>query len=125
MTQATGNDDPRVIEVINQAIALDADHKTESAIHLLTSLRADFPSAASILGYLAWFSLKVERFDEALQHSAEAVRLAPASERASLIYFHILWRSKRRTAALEEMLRFLSLRESDEYTNMIKEWSPI
>ena len=124
MTQATGNDHPRVIAAINQAIDLAANDQMSVAVELLTSLSHEFPDAASVHGYLAWFLLETGRHEKAVGPSQRAVELAPRSERASLVHFHVLWRAGERIQALDEMKRFLKIQPSEEYANIIKEWKP-
>ena len=124
MIQENGNNHPLVIATINKAIGLDADNQTALAVQLLTALAAEFPQAASVHSYLAWYFLRNSQLDEATEHGRQAVALSPKSEKASLIYFHVLWKSGQHVQALEEMKRFLTLRPSEEYINLIKEWKP-
>ena len=124
MTQATGNDDPRVASTINEALDLAATGRIPGAAQLLTPLVAEFPNAAGVHAYLAWFLLQLGRYDDAINHSSTAVTLAPKSENGSLIHFHALWKCGKQTEALDEMKRFLLIRPSDEYSKIIKEWEP-
>jgi tetratricopeptide (TPR) repeat protein len=125
MTQATGNNHPRVIAAITEAVNLDAGGQTARAVELLKPLAAELPQAASLRAYLAWFLLRDGQFDDAIKCGGQAVQLSPQSEKASLIYFHALWKAGQRSQALDEMKRFLILRpSSQEYANIIKEWEP-
>lgn len=124
MTQATGNDDPQVIATMNKAIALATNDQTALAVELLTNLMAEFPRAAGVRAYLAWFLFRIGRHEEAIEQSRQAVKLAPRSETGSLIHFHILWDTDNRIKALDEMKRFLMIRPSGEYVNIVKEWEP-
>ena len=124
MTEPIGIEQRRFAATINQAInfAKVADYPPQ--VQLLTDLVAEFAGAASARGYLAWFLLKLARNEEAIEQSCQAIRLAPGSETASLIHFHILWKSGQHIEALDEMRRFLTIRPSQEYTKIIKEWEP-
>ena len=122
MIQKIGNDDPKIAATISRAIELDENDQTAYAVELLTRLLEEFPQAASLHGYIAWFSLRIERSAEAIDHGHRAVELAPTSEKASLVYFHALWRSGKRTEAFDEMKRFLAIRPSEEYSTIIKDW---
>lgn len=122
MTQQIGNDDPRIAAVINRAIELDRNDQKSSALELLTRLAEEFPQAATVHAYLAWFLLHAHRGAEAIEHGRQAVELAPGSEKASLIYFHALWKLGQHTQALDEMKRFIAIRPSKEYSTIIKDW---
>ncbi len=124
MTQTTGNSHPRVVSTINEAIKLATNDQLSAAIRLLTTLVEEFPRASSVHGYLAWFLLENGRHQEAIEQSRSAVSLSPESERVSLIHFHVLWKAGDCTEALDEMKRFLTIRPSEEYANIIKDWEP-
>lgn len=124
MTEPIGKDQPRFAATINKAIDYAEVGQLLQAVQLLTDLAAEFTEAASVRGYLAWYLLQLGRQEEAIEHSRRAIDLAPKSEKASLIYFHALWRAAKYIDALEEMKRFLTIRPSDVYANIIKEWEP-
>ncbi len=124
MTPGTGNDHPRVVATINQAVEFAANGQTSAAVQLLTTLLADFPVAPSVHAYLAWFLSEIGRDDEAIRHSQEAVNISAQSERVSLIHFHVLWKAGRHTEALDEMKRFLAIRPSEEYAKISRECDP-
>jgi predicted Zn-dependent protease len=122
MTQMTGNSDPRVVEAIKYAIALNSEGQTDLAVQHLLPLMAEFPAAASIPGYVALFLNRSGRFVEAIEYGRQGTQLSPQSEKASLVLFHSLWNAGQRIEALDEMKRFLSANPSEEYSRMIKEW---
>lgn len=122
MIQMTGNESLSVATAINEAIELDRVGQTKSAIQLLTRVATEFPQAAGLHCYLAWFSLQVGQGAAAVEHGRQAIGLAPTSEKASLVYFQALWKSGYRDQALNEMRRFLTLRPSEEYSQIIKDW---
>src|SRR5580700_5439473 len=115
MTQETGNNHPRVVQTINRAIDLNRKNQTGLAVQILTDLVAEFRRAASIHAYLALFLSRGGRLNEAIEHSREAVQLSQESEKASLIFFSLLWTAGQHTPALDEMKRFLTIKPSEEY----------
>jgi hypothetical protein len=70
LTQTTGNGHPRVIEAIKHAIDLESKGQTGLAAQHLSVLLAEFPTAASIHGYLAWFLSRSGQFDKAIENGA-------------------------------------------------------
>jgi len=92
------------------------------AVQLLSALTAEFPREAKLHGYLAAFLWRSGRFGEAIEPARLATVLTPQSERASLVLFHLLWKTGQRIEALDEMKRFLTGNTSGEYSRMIKEW---
>jgi len=123
MTQKTGNSDPRVIEGIKLATELESKGERESAVRHLLALTEEFPTAASLHGYVALFLSRAGRLDEAIEHGRQAIQLSPKSEKASLVFFKALWTAGQRIEALDEMKRFLALSPSEEYTKMIQDWN--
>jgi predicted Zn-dependent protease len=124
MTEPIGNDQRRFVATINKAIDMAEVGQLSHAVQLLTDLAAEFHEAASVRGYLAWYLLQLGRQNEAIEQSRQAVELAPKSEKASLICFHILWKAGKHIEALDEMKRFLLIRSSEAYANIIKDWGP-
>ncbi len=119
----TGNKDARVIEGIKQATDLASRGETESAVQHLSALIEEVPTAASLHGYVALFLSRLGRLDEAIRHGRQAVQLSPASEKASFVLFDALRTSGKHIEALDEMKRFLALKPSQEYAEIIKEWN--
>lgn len=122
MIQRTGNSDPRVVDAIKEAVDLDAKGETRLAAQVLAGVASEFPQASSVHGYLAWYLSKSGRPVEAMEHARQAVELSPNSERASRVLFHVLWRDGRQDQAIEEIKRFLGVRESDDYASILKKW---
>ena len=107
MTQTTGNNHPRVVSAINEAIELAANDQISVAVQLLTALAEEFPQASNAHGYLAWFLLQIGRHQEAIEHSGAAVSLSPKSETASLVHFHVLWKAGQQIQAIDGDEAFL------------------
>ena len=124
MTEPIGSDLPRYAGTMNHAIDLAKVGDLAQAVQLMSDLVAEFGEAASARGYLAWFLLELGRKEEAIQQSRRAILLAPGSEKASLIHFQVLWQSGKHIEALDEMKRFLTIRPSQVYTEIIKKWEP-
>ena len=124
MTKSTENSDPQVVVAINQAIDLAANDKTSLAVQLLTDLVAEFPGASAVHDYLAWFLSESGRHEEAIKHSQVAIELAPKSESASLVHFHVLWKADQRVQSLDEMKRFMTIGYSEEYANIARYLEP-
>ena len=122
MTQTTGNSSPRVVEAIKHAIDLDSRGETGLAVQHLSALLAEFPSASSLRGYLAGFLSRSGKVEEAIEHGRHAVLLSPKSEKASLVLFHVLWKAGKHLEAFDEMKRYLAIRPSKEYSDLIKGW---
>src|SRR5947209_265295 len=93
MTQPLGNEQTRFVAKMNQAIEFANGGQVSRAVQLLTDLLAEFGNAAGVHGYLAWYLLEMGRQEEAIEHSRQATKLAPNSEKASLIHFHVLWKA--------------------------------
>ncbi len=129
MTEPIGN--VRFEKRINRAIEMAEIGKFSQAVRLLRALAVDFPKAGSVRAHLAWYLLELGRYKDALQQSRRAIILSPKSELVSLIHFRALLggagQSPRRKVgkyikALDEMKRFLTIRPSEVYSKMIKEW---
>lgn len=124
MPEPIGTDQPRFATTINHAIDLAEAGDIAQAVQLLSDLVVEFGEAASARGYLGWFLLQLGRQEEAIEQSRRAIRLAPGSEKASLIHFQVLWQSGKYIEALDEMKRFLTIRPSQTYAGIIKKWEP-
>jgi tetratricopeptide (TPR) repeat protein len=61
---------------------------------------------------------------EAERHYRQAVRLMPRAELGSLGLFHALARQERIEEALEEMIRYLSSKDSQEYRSLLRDAYP-
>ena len=72
------------------------------------------------LGHMYW---KLGDLTSAVNTFREATLLAPRSERASLGLFHCLWEQRKKTQALKEARRFMSICPSKDYADIISELS--
>ena len=76
------------------------------------------PAIFSVLGDVCW---DMQLLDEAVCAFRRAVRLAPALEGASLGLFNCLWEQGKQEEAAEEVRRFMSISDSEEYRKIVKE----
>jgi tetratricopeptide (TPR) repeat protein len=58
-------------------------------------------------------------YDVAERHARRAIELAPGNELASLLLFHVLASTARMLQALEEMVRYVSRRDSKLYRDLL------
>lgn len=123
MTHTTGNRNPQVIAGIKYATDLNSQGQTEAAVQYLSTLIEEFPKAASLHGYIAFYLSRMGSLDKAIKHGRQAVQLSPTSEKASFVLFESLCKASRYIEALDEAKRFLALKPSEEYARMIKEWN--
>ena len=86
------------------------------ALRQLVQLR---PDSALFNAILANALNSLGQVDEAEHLFKKAVSLAPKSEKFSLGLFHCLWAGAKQEEALEEMKRFLSLVDSEEYQMLL------
>jgi len=124
MTQKISCDHPKIVEAINVAIELASDSQVSEAIRILADLVAAYPGVASAHAYLGWFLSQIGQQVDAIDQCHIAAQLAPGSEKASLVYFHVLWRAGQQIEALDEMKRFLVIGPSEEYSKIIHDWEP-
>jgi predicted Zn-dependent protease len=123
MSERPEDDHPRVIEVIGQAVDSEANNDAAFAETILAALVEEFPGVALAHGYLAWILSRRDRHREAIEEGRVAIRLEPASERISMLFFRVLWAAGERNEALNEVKRFTTIGHSDEYSRMLEEWA--
>jgi predicted Zn-dependent protease len=91
----------------------------QSAAQLFRELVRRRPESAVFSATLAKALRSQGDIVEAEHYFKTAVSLAPRSEMFSLSLFHCLWDQGKREQALEEMRRFIRLRESEEYRTIL------
>jgi predicted Zn-dependent protease len=119
MSDLTEETHPRVFETISQVVELVADDQTGLATERMVALVAEFPKEALAHGYLAWVLSRGGKYRDAIEHGKVSVRLLPRSERVSLLFFRVLWSADQHAQALDEMRRFVTLEDSEEYAQII------
>jgi predicted Zn-dependent protease len=125
MSERPEDDDPRVTEVIRQAVDSETNNDPGFAELILRALVEEFPRTAIAHGYLAWILSHRDRNREAIEHGRVAIQLEPTSERVSMLFFRVLWGAGERNDALNEVKRFTAIGHSDEYSRMLEEWAEI
>ncbi|MGD0800922.1 MAG: hypothetical protein ABR906_06380 [Terracidiphilus sp.] len=123
MSERPEDDDPRVVEVIRQAVDSEANNDPGFAELILRALVEQFPRTAIAHGYLGWILSRRDKHRDAIEHGRVAIQLEPASERVSLLFFRVLWAAGERNDALNEVRRFTAVGHSDEYSRMLEEWA--
>jgi predicted Zn-dependent protease len=112
---ASASATPEFKEKLGQALDLKNQERYAEAAQILEQLREKYPQSASvhaILGEVLWQQHGAAQAIPAFQRTVE---LAPTSELASLGLFHTLLEIGDKQRALQEMNRFLSLSDSEEY----------
>jgi tetratricopeptide (TPR) repeat protein len=100
------------IPILREAAALkraSGDHREIEAISVY-------------LGYTYW---QWDRLDQAVEWFQRATGNSPESEKASLGLFHCLWEIGSQSLALDEMKRFLRIKKSNEYEEILKTAIPV
>ncbi len=105
----------------NRALRLRDGGDWLGAATIFERLDAEHPNQAAILGMWSSIYFHLKDWERALPLYLQTVALSPKSELASLGLFHSLWNVGRQKEAFTEMRRFLSLRESEEYRQLIEE----
>ena len=116
----------KLLPEFDRALALRDNGELQTAYQMLSALIAvlDANDRRLLLnahlqcGYISKL-LHDEPSREA--HFRQAVSVAPASELASLSLFHTLTSSNRENEALLEMVRFVSIKFSEEYYELLVE----
>lgn len=80
--------------------------KVAEALPILEKLAKQRPESGMLLATLANAYWDLEMFDRALSNFRTAITNAPASEKISLGYFHLLWVLDKRDEAVAEIRRF-------------------
>jgi predicted Zn-dependent protease len=119
MSDLTEETHPRVFETISDVVELVADDRIAQATEKMVALVAEFTREALAHAYLAWVLSRAGRYRDAIEHGKVAVQLSPRSERVSLLFFRVLWSADERQQALDEMRRFVTLEDSEEYAQIV------
>jgi predicted Zn-dependent protease len=104
------------------AMDLYRQEKVSDARAIFDRLTVLYPEHKGFMGMRAWMLYRLGENESAIEQFRRLVALSPTSEKASLGLFHSLWASNRPIEALDEMKRFLSISESDEYEVLRKEF---
>jgi tetratricopeptide (TPR) repeat protein len=110
-----------VDEKVSHASELVKLGKFDDACSLLESLHNEHPSSLLVAKSLANVLWNLDKIDDAIYYYTYALNLSPESEDASLGLFHCLLESDRDDEAFNELRRFLSVADSEEYRSILKE----
>lgn len=103
------------------ALDLLEQGKSEEARSALVQIAKSHGESAALFAKLGSIEWDLGRLTEAIVHFRKATHLAPQSETASLGLFHCLWENGEREAALEEVKRFQSVGDSEDYRNIVRD----
>lgn len=93
----------------------------QTAIEQFKVLIAKYPKNGLLHAVLANNYWHLGDLDTAEVEFRTAVELYPKNEHCSLSFFHLLWEKGKETEGFNEMRRFLSIAESDEYKQLVKD----
>ncbi len=111
---------PKLDEKIEKVLDLKKQGMYEDALREAENLIGKYPEIGSVYGLAASIYFELDRFEEAARKYKKATELSPKSEMASLGLFHSLWQIGSNDAAFEEMKRYMSIAESEEYNELLK-----
>lgn len=103
---------------LDKALQLRSEARDGEAESELLSLLQDFGRHPGVMQVLAETYFLMDRHADALPYALDAVKLRPTAVHASLTLFHCLYALGKEEDAYREMLRFMSLRQSNEYDEL-------
>ena len=92
---------------------------TQGVVDTMRELVRRQPKSGLFTAVLANALGSLGKTEEAERYFKNAVVLSPEDEKVSLGLFHCLWGQGKREQALEEVRRFISLAESEEYRTIL------
>jgi tetratricopeptide (TPR) repeat protein len=93
----------------------------ESARKIFLDLSEKDQQSTRILAGLGLACMEMGALDEAVNVFKRAIKISPTLESVSKGLFHSLWKLERRVEALEEIKRFQTISDSEDYTEIVKE----
>ena len=105
----------------SEATKLQDAGQLESAKNLLLELAEKDPQSTRILAALGLVCYDLGLWKEAVDVFKRAIELSPALEGVSKGLFHSLWKLERHVEALEEIKRFQTISDSEDYREIVKE----
>ena len=125
-TQNDGNKDlATALAIFDEALAARHAGRKDKAFHLCVRALALVPAdqrqyEAGINGELGYIQLKRGILGSAEGYYQRATVLSPKSQLASVGLFHALFKQNKVEEALNEILRFVTLRDSVEYRELLR-----
>ena len=105
----------------DRALRLRDEGDLIGAIEIFEQLDKEHPNQSVILRMWASIYFHLEDWKKALPLYQRTALLSPKSELTSLGLFHSLWNVGKQDEAFAEIRRFLSISDSEEYRQLIKE----
>lgn len=87
------------------------------------NLSTEYPDVASVFGLVASMYFEADQFDKAAEKYKKATEISSKSEAASLGLFHSLWQMDKNDQAFDEVKRYMSIAQSDEYNELLTNFS--
>lgn len=115
----TMNDDSKL--EFSRATKLHEAGDYERARGMLEKLVQSEPGSVTVLAVLGHVLYDLREFREAARVFRQAAEMAPKLEAVSLGLFHSLWELNRQEEAMEELGRFQSVSDSQDYREIVKE----
>jgi tetratricopeptide (TPR) repeat protein len=112
---------PELEEQFAEAIKFQDAGQLESAKKILLALTETDPQSIRILAALGLVCWELGYLEEAVRVFTRAIELAPTSEGMSKGLFHCLWNLERKVEALEEIKRFQTISDSEDYRAIVNE----
>lgn len=104
-----------------EAVALIKTGDLDSARKKLLNLSVIDPTSTAIYAVLGKVYWDMHLLDEAVNAFRCGTKLNPTLEAVSLGLFHCLWELNKRKEALEEVERFMSVSDSEDYREIVRE----
>ena len=105
--------------MFSQAVSLKEQGDMIAAKDVLISLVELDPESTAAVLILGDVYQSLNRREDAIDAFRQAIELSPMLEAASLALFHCLWESGKRDEAMEELKRFQSISDSEEYRKIV------
>ena len=112
----------RFIFLYEQARTHYKHERHDAALEVCEQMNKIWPEAgpvSELIGHI--YYLGMADLDQAVTYYKKAIKAGPRAEGASLGLFHVLWKMNRENEALDEMRRFLSISNSQAYTELLND----
>jgi tetratricopeptide (TPR) repeat protein len=110
-----------LIKQFSEATKLQDAGQLEAAKNLLLELAGKDTPSMRILAALGLVSYELGLWDDAASVFESGTQMSPDLESVSKGLFHSLWKQGKLVEALEEVKRFQSISDSEDYQEIIRE----
>ncbi len=114
---------PKLDKKIKEILKKKEAGQYQEALMDAENLSTEYPDVASVFGLAASMYFEADQFDKAAEKYKKATEISPKSEAASLGLFHSLWQMDKNDQAFDEMKRYMSIAQSDEYNELLTNFS--